>query len=143
MVPFILDKHPEALYFLIQYGTNDAWTPVPSGLGLQPEDDGYPGSFKDNIHQIITLIKNDLKVPYLAKVPIALGDYSYLNVMLQEYNQVIDKLVIENNIDVVPPDFYYFFDNNQDQIADGLHPNGIGYQSMAILWRDTLLNSIP
>ena len=140
LLPSILTKHPKAEYFLIQYGTNDAWAPTPSGLGLQLGNDGYAGSFKDNMQQIITLIKNDGRVPCLSKVPIALDPYSSLNTAIQEYNQVIDELVSDNNIVVVPPDFYTFFEVNQDQMADGLHPNGVGYQSMATIWRDVLTN---
>lgn len=140
LLPTILGMYPQARFYLIQYGTNDAWAPRPSGLGLQPADSGYPGSFKDNMQQIITLIKNAGRVPYLAKVPIALGDFGYLNTAIQEYNEVIDELVADNNIGIVPPDFYYFFENNPDQIDDGIHPNGVGYQSMAIIWRDALTN---
>jgi lysophospholipase L1-like esterase len=136
----IIAAYPEAQYVLIQFGTNDAWAPVPSGLGLYPENDGYAGSFKDNMQRIITAIQNANKIPYLAKVPVALGSLSYLNTSLQEYNDVIDELKKDNNIAITPPDFYCFFENNQDQMDDDLHPDGIGYQSMASLWRDTLLN---
>ena len=80
------------------------------------------------------------KIPYLAKVPKVFGVYDYQNGYLQEYNQVIEELVIENNINVVPPDFYCFFGANSDQIsADDIHPNGIGYQSMATIWFNTLM----
>jgi len=142
-LPAILNAHPEATYFLVQFGTNDAWTPRPSGLDLQPGDDGYAGSFKDNIQQIITAIKNAGKIPYLAEVPIAFDPYTALNPYLQLYNLVIHQLRTENSISVVPPPFYCFFESNPDQIADGLHPNGVGYQSMAILWRDSLMNLPP
>ncbi|MCE5242567.1 MAG: discoidin domain-containing protein [Syntrophobacteraceae bacterium] len=126
-------------YYLILYGTNDAWTPVPSGLGLRTGDSGYPGSYKDNMRQIMRKIKGAGKIPYVAKIPIASGQYAYLNTTLQEYNEVIDELAIEESVPVVPPDFYCFFSKNPTQIADGLHPNGTGYQSMAAIWRDTLL----
>ena len=63
---------------------------------------------------------------------------SALNPDLQEYNQVIDELVAANTIGVMPPDFYCYFENNPAQIADGLHPNGLGYQSMAQGWLDVL-----
>jgi lysophospholipase L1-like esterase len=52
---------------------------------------------------------------------------------------VIDELKESNNIPVTPPDFYCFFENNTDQIADALHPNGYGYQSMAAIWHDALI----
>jgi PKD repeat protein len=137
LLPSLLSEHPNSEYYLVQYGTNDAWDPVPSGLGLHPGDSGYPGTFKDNMQQIIDQIRADGKEPFLAKVPIAYEPYSYLNDDLNKYNQVIDELIGENNI----PDFYALFENNPDQIADGLHPNGTGYQSMAQEWHDVLVTA--
>jgi lysophospholipase L1-like esterase len=58
--------------------------------------------------------------------------------MIQEYNTVIDELVLTNNILVVPPAFYAYFQAHQGELADGLHPNGTGYQSMANLWFNAL-----
>src|SRR5262249_62411749 len=60
--------------------------------------------------------------------------------MLQINSRVIVHLVSipANNISVVPPDFYTFFSNNQSQYADLLHPNGVGYQSMANIWAQAL-----
>jgi lysophospholipase L1-like esterase len=135
LIPILLSRNPDAQYFLIEYGTNDAVTPVPSGSGLHQGDVGYAGSFKDNMQRIISAVKNAGKLPYLAKVPYSNGQYLARNTLYQGYNQVIDQLVAENNITVIPPDFYTWFQNNQNQLfSDGLHPNGIGYQSMANLW---------
>jgi lysophospholipase L1-like esterase len=58
--------------------------------------------------------------------------------MIQEYNVAIDELVLTNNILVVPPAFYAYFQTHQDELADGLHPNGTGYQSMGNLWFNAL-----
>jgi lysophospholipase L1-like esterase len=59
--------------------------------------------------------------------------------LYQGYNQAINELVAANNITVIPPDFYTWFQNNPNQLqSDGLHPNGIGYQSMANLWFNAL-----
>jgi lysophospholipase L1-like esterase len=139
LIPLLLPNHSDAQYFLIEYGTNDAVTPVPSGSGLHPGDAGYPGTFKDNMQRIITAVKNAGKLPCLGKVPYSNGQYLARNTLYQGYNQVIDQLVAENNITVIPPDFYTWFQNHQDQLySDGLHPNGIGYQSMANLWQAAL-----
>jgi YD repeat-containing protein len=131
-----LSNYPTAIYYLVLYGTNDADTfggPTPSGMGLNPGDPDYAGSYKDNMQQIISAIKAAAKIPYLAKVPFTpLSRYS--DTSIQEYNAVIDELVSVNGISVTPPDFYTYFKNHQDELADGLHPNGIGYQSMANLW---------
>jgi lysophospholipase L1-like esterase len=135
LIPVLLSRNPSAQYFLIEYGTNDATTPVPSGSGLTPADAGYPGTFKDNMQRIITAVKNAGKQPCLGKVPYSNGQYLARNTLYQGYNQVIDQLVVENTLTVFPPDFYTLFQNNQNQLSsDGLHPNGIGYQSMANLW---------
>jgi lysophospholipase L1-like esterase len=134
-----LSKYPSAKYFLVLYGTNDsdpAGPTVPSGLGLNPGDDGYDGSYKDNMQKIISAIKAAEKLPYLAKVlyiPFIPPDTSR-DTTIQEYNAVIDDLVVANGISVTPPDFYTYFKNHQGEFADGLHPNGVGYQSMANLW---------
>jgi len=138
LIPSLLSRHPDAQYVLIELGTNDAITPVPSGLGLHPGDSGYPGTFKDNMQRIITSIKNAGKLPYLAKVPYSTGQYTARNLLYQAYNQVIEELVIENRISVVPPDFYSYFQSHQNQLPDGLHPNGIGNQAMANLWFQAL-----
>jgi lysophospholipase L1-like esterase len=58
--------------------------------------------------------------------------------MIQEYNVAIDELVLTNNIAVVPPPFYAYFQTHQGELADGLHPDGTGYQSMANLWFNAL-----
>ena len=152
----ILQKHPNAGWYLVQYGTNDAnhFFPVPSGLGLNSGDPGYSGSFKDNMQKIINSINNSGKKVCLAKAPIASGngsgpyqdpDQAPINNLIKEYNQVIDELVNnpQNNVVITPPDFYSYFNYQdpvtgryryEDEYAEILHPNGVGYQSMANLW---------
>lgn len=161
-IPTALSLYPNAKKYLLMYGTNDSdiWAPVPSGIGLNPGDAGYPGTFKDNVQNIIDAINNAGKTVCLAKIPIALGDGPFSvpfadpdnaarNIMIKEYNQVIDELVNDasNAITLVPPDFYSYFNDIDpvtgnpryvDQYADNLHPNGLGYQSMANLWFDAL-----
>ena len=145
-----LAAHPESQRFLVQWGTNDArpWLPVPSGLGLSPGDGGYPGTFKDNMQQIIDAINAAGKEVCIAKPPIALGDgvesAPYANpdtgarsVLIKAYNQVIDELKndLSNSIVVTPPDFYSLFNENvaggkryDFEYTDNLHPNGEGYR---------------
>jgi lysophospholipase L1-like esterase len=158
----LLQKHTEAQRFLVQYGTNDAWPilPVPSGKGLEPGNPGYPGTFKDNMQQIIQAINNDEKEVCLAKPPIALGDSAdgepyedpdngQRSLLIKEYNEVIDELVSDssNQIDIIPPDFYGYFNYYDPQAGtyryeieyfDNLHPNGQGYHSMAEQWFEAL-----
>ena len=157
----LLLRHPNASRCLVQYGTNDAnpfGLPIPSGLGLNPDDPGYPGTFKDNMQKILDAINAAGQKVCLAKSPIALGDSSGTyqdpdqapgNILIKEYNQVIDELKnsFSNNILVIPPDFYSYFNYSdvpterrryEDEYADTLHPNGIGYRSMSNLWFQAL-----
>jgi len=143
-LPVVLARQSNSQYFLIQYGTNDGagLFPIPSGKGLSMEDSGYLGSFKDNMQQMIDIITSEGKSAYLAKAPFSL--YPSLNQKIVDYNIVVDELRSANNIQIVPPDFYSFFEANQDQLSDdNLHPNGNGYKSMANLWSYALLNPTP
>jgi len=118
---------------------------------LNPGDPGYPGTYKDNMQQIIDAVQGDGKEICLAKVPVALARCSTCdpypdppsqgdkNDLIKEYNDVIDELVTLNNITVIPPDFFSYFDlHYPDEYSDWLHPNGLGYQSMADLWKQAL-----
>ena len=138
ILPTVLDAHPKATYYLVQFGTNDGngSVNVPSGLGLSPGDSGYNGSYKDHMQRMINAIKAAGKIPFLAKVPYSLDAARIANIL--KYNQVIDELVAANGITVSPPDFYGWFQAYPDQLFDLLHPNGVGYQSMAELWKTVL-----
>ena len=136
----VIKRHPDGDYYLILYGTNDSLGsfPVPSGQGLNAGDPGYPGSFKDNMQRIIDTVVSAGKVPYLAKVPYT-GSGVTRNTLIQLYNVAIDELVVDNGIGIEPPDFFSHFQANPGQLIDTVHPNGLGYQSMAHLWRDALI----
>jgi lysophospholipase L1-like esterase len=117
-----LSINPSAQYFLIQYGTNDALVPAVSKT-----------TYKANMQAIITVIKDAGKHPYLAKVPYT-SDPLRSDAAIRDYNAAIDDLRSSNGIGVVAPDFYTWFQSHQSELADGIHPNGTGYQSMANLW---------
>jgi lysophospholipase L1-like esterase len=117
--------YPSASYYLILYGSNDASLPVPKAV------------YKANMQTIIDRIKAAGKTPILAKVPYATAS-GFNDASIQEYNAAIDELKIANGLQVIPPDFYAWFKSRPDQLADGLHPNGTGYQSMANLWFNAL-----
>jgi lysophospholipase L1-like esterase len=141
-ISLTLSTVPQAKYFLVMYGTNDARLPgpLPSGKGLRSGDPGYSGSYKDNLQRIISAIRSAGKIPYLAKVPYT--TWSSLDISsILEYNVVVDELVAANNIAVTPPDFYAYFQEHPDEISDGIHPNRIGYESMANLWFVALTQS--
>jgi lysophospholipase L1-like esterase len=141
-ISLTLSTVPWAKYFLVMYGTNDARLPgaVPSGKGLRPGDPGYSGSYKENMQRIISAILAAGKIPYLAKVPYATSPSIGIS-SVREYNVVVDELVAANDIAVTPPDFYAYFQKHQDEIPDGIHPNKIGYESIANLWFIALTQS--
>jgi lysophospholipase L1-like esterase len=132
----ILQRHPNGQRFLIMYGANDS---EPSGLGLHPGDSGYAGSFKESMQHMINDLNSAGKTPILAKAPPTPYD-SVRNSRIQGYNSVVAELVSDpnNHITVTPPDFFTYYSNHTEQLADGVHPNGVGYQSMANLWFQSL-----
>jgi len=139
LIQSLLLEHPGAQRFLIMYGTNDSGIPISSGLGLHSGNPGYAGSFKDNMQRIIDAIKSTGKVAVLAKAPVVLPVNGQRDLIVQDYNRVIDELVLANGIPVAPPDFHaYFATHYPTEYADTLHPNGLGYQSMANLWLQVL-----
>lgn len=138
----VVQKHPDAQRFLIMYGTNDAFASRTSGLGLNPGDAGYAGSFKAYMQQIIDVVIAAGKIPFLAKAPPLSPVGGANDLKVQSYNQVIDELVADptNNIGALPPDFHAYFATriSTHYIPDGIHPNGLGYQGMSALWLDVL-----
>jgi lysophospholipase L1-like esterase len=139
-VATIVNTYSLAKYFLLLYGANDVLFNVPSGVGKSSGQPGYLGSFKGNMQQIINVIRNAGKIPVLAKVLYQANPSA--DPGIQEYNQVINELVTQNSLTVTPPDFYNFFKTNPSLLPDGLHPNGIGYQSMSPLWYNSLGNVV-
>jgi lysophospholipase L1-like esterase len=134
----VLSANPKSQYFLIMFGTNDSIGDRASGLGLTAGDVGFANSYKDYMMQILDAVVAAGKTPYLAKVPYTLLADPQRNELIQEYNLVVDELVITYSIPVVPPDFYVHFEANQDQFADLLHPNGTGYAAMSTLWENAI-----
>ncbi len=145
----ILARTPAAQGYLMIYGANDSSNSVltPSGTGLSCDDivafatcdSGYLGSFKHNVQIIINAVNAAGKTMILGKAPPHLAIASR-NTTIAEYNVVIDELMIANGfIGYAAPDFQaYFTANPGEMTVDGLHPNGIGYSSMADGWCKTL-----
>ena len=134
-LPSVLNGHQEANYVLILLGTNDAYhAQLESGVGLLPGATGYAGSYKDYMQQIISTVAASGKTPILAKVLIVQPTSSEINPLIQEYNTVVDELVLSNAITFAPPDFYALFEGDPSLFADNLHPNGNGYIEIANNW---------
>jgi lysophospholipase L1-like esterase len=135
-------QYPNANYFLLMYGHNDASAQRPSGLGLTPQNPGYAGSYKDFMQRIITAVRATGKVALLAKHPAIIPLNGAADTVMQQYNMVIDELVAANAIPVVPPDFHtYFKTRTATHYSNTVEPNGIGYQSMAELWLQAILGA--
>jgi len=157
-LPSVVAAHPQATNYLIKFGNNDTFGifPRPSGVGLSPGNPGYPGSFKDLMQQIIDGLPNGVD-RNIAKITVTLGDSTTSaqfpdpvqnaprNLLIQEYNTVIDELIAipANNVSPGSPDFFNEFIINQryeTEYDDNIHPNGIGYQRMGDLWLEALTN---
>lgn len=135
-MPVLLARHPRANIVLIGFGTNDnGRTPRPSGLGKNPGDTGYAGSYKANMQAMVDMATAAGKQVYFQKVP-----YPGRTVALvEDYNRVIDELVTENGLRVTPPDLYTYFEGTYTtEYFDNVHPNGVGYRAMANLWKEAL-----
>ena len=127
----VLAHSPEAQAYLVMYGANDSGENVDSGLGLGPGQGGYANSFKDNLQQIIGAVLAEGKMIYLAKTPNYQFSASRTATIVQ-YNLVVDELIIENGFTYTPADLFSYFSANPGEfVADGIHMNGVGYQSMA------------
>lgn len=139
VISSIVANFPSANYYLVMYGTNDANNPpVPSGMGALPGEPGYGGSYKENMQRIVSAIVAAGKTPFLAYVPFNKLPDSFSDPSIREYNVVIDEVRSANGISTAPPDFYGWFQSHPSELGDWLHPNGIGYQSMATLWFNAL-----
>jgi lysophospholipase L1-like esterase len=114
---------------------------APSGLGLNPGEAGYAGSYKDNVQRIIDAVKAAGKTVILAKAPPVLPVNGTTDNAVQQYNLVIAELAANpaNGIPIAPPDFHSFFESRTaTEYFDTILLNGLGYQSMAQIWLDAL-----
>jgi lysophospholipase L1-like esterase len=138
----LLQRYPNANYFLLVYGHNDANVQRPSGRGLTPQSPGYAGSFKDYMQRIITAVQTAGKIALLGKTPAVIPVNGPEDTLIQEYNMVIDELVAANAIPVVPPDFHtYFKTRTATHYSNSVELNGVGYRSMADLWLQAILGT--
>jgi lysophospholipase L1-like esterase len=151
----VLSNNPNATHVLIQFGTNDARASTSVSVN----------DYRTNLRKIIRAVEDAGKRPLLAKIPIlyrgkdamqppcdaASASAQTVNQRIREYNEVIGQLAAEYNLEVergrplTPPDFYGYFESTNVDAAgksvkfdDCVHPNDMGYQSMARLWAAVL-----
>ena len=140
-------RYPNAQYWLILFGTNDALATAftPSGVDCVQGNPSYPsctGTFKGYIRQMVIELQDAGKIPLLAKVPYSSVADTDEDQRIQDYNTVIDQLRNDLGIQVVAPDLYtHFYLNPTELTADGVHPNGQGYVSIADFWFDVLTDN--
>ena len=129
-------SHPAATRVLMQLGTNDtgALSPIASGLGTTPPT---AGSYKDRMQSMIDTFAAVGWTPVLARAHALPPPRQNRDVLLQEYNQVVDELIIENGLQVAP-DFHCYFGMNTQLMPDGVHPDGQGYLDQAQIWFNVL-----
>jgi lysophospholipase L1-like esterase len=137
LISLLLQRDPNAKRFLVMYGTNDREA---NGLGLNPGDAGYAGSFKDNLQRIINDINSAGKTVVIAKPPVWQPLDNPDDLRVQGYISVIGELEANptNHLNIIGPDFHSYFASHPDEMHDTLHPNGVGYQAMASLWFQAL-----
>ena len=75
----IIARHPQATAYLLKIGMNDSYPllPTPSGLGLNPGDGGYPGSFKQRLQAILDALNATGNLIYVSNVNPPLSDFFY------------------------------------------------------------------
>jgi lysophospholipase L1-like esterase len=146
----VLQNNPAAQGYLLLYGANDARSSkiLPSGLGMNSAQPGYNDTFKGHMDQIFSAILAAGKQIFPGKALPKFENGSPngpnvapLNAALQEFNQVIDELLLEKGLSgsYTAPDFYsYFIAHPAEMDADGIHPNGNGYKSLARGWCESL-----
>ena len=114
-----LAQNPDARYWALGYGTNDAWGNATD-----------PARFKSNMQTVINRIRGAGRTPVLAKIPFA-SDGQHKTVGL--FNQAIDELNASNAL-LPGPDLFAWFLAHPDELKDGVHPTDKGIVSINRLW---------
>lgn len=140
----IASKHAQADAFLIMYGTNDTEA-ASAGGDLTP----IIADYKTKMREIVmaTLVRAPNANVFLAQIPPLIGRGARTN-LARSFNTEIRNLVTEFAVSnpgrvFLGPDYFGHFNSNQTELdSDGIHPNGMGYQSMGSLWFDALIGKI-
>ncbi|MBC2709782.1 MAG: hypothetical protein HGJ94_01840 [Desulfosarcina sp.] len=130
----ILERHPGANKVLLLIGTNDSFNGNPVD----------PDAFKASVVEVANSIVVDGKQVWLAEIlPTYIKDTwdpdTTRNTQIQKYNTRIQQIATDNPNDDIDlgPNFYAVFGSTA-LYADHLHPNDLGYQTMADAWHATL-----
>ena len=137
----VLARHPGANRALFLLGTNDVLS------SISPS----PGAFKDILQDLIDQSEAAGVAPMFAKIPPIFGVFKGTvytnpasrshNVLVRQYNAVIDELNDENLLKPGPDLYSALMPASGPLISlsrDNLHPNALGHSMMAQLWFNAL-----
>lgn len=118
-----LARNPDARFFCIGYGTNDA--------AGNTED---TTRFQANLDALVSRIQRAGRVPILATIPFAAdGQHRFI----PRFNAVIDELRRARSLPA-GPDLHAWFSAHPEELRDGLHPNDRGVTSINRLWAEAV-----
>jgi acyl-CoA thioesterase-1 len=118
-----LARNPDAHFWAIAYGTNDA-------AGNASETD----RFRKNMQTIVSRVRGAGRVAILATIPFA-SDGQHQNI--PTFNRVLNELRTANSLPA-GPDLYTWFAAHPDELRDGVHPNARGIVSINRLWGEAV-----
>lgn len=137
----VLKRHPGANRALFLVGTNDVLS------SISPS----PSAFKDILQDLIDQSEAAGVAPMFAKIPPIFGVFKGTvysnpasranNVLVRQYNAVIDALNDENGLQPGPDLYTALMPSSGPLISlsrDNLHPNALGHSMMARLWFNAL-----
>ena len=149
-----IERNPDSNRALLLLGTNDTRItgPLPSGAGCVGA--ACDNTFKGNMLGIINaLLAAGRERVYVGLIPPTFGNTvnsaphvdpinAGRNATTRSFNNVIiNELVPMTGVEL-GPDFYSCFlsaaENRFSLFAENIHPNALGYEMMAHLWRDVL-----
>jgi lysophospholipase L1-like esterase len=158
-VASIIERHPDNDATVMLMGTNDTnqGNPTTSGAGCSGAacNGTYKGYMLDIISQLQAAGRTTI---YLGLLPPAFGNGSFAAPYADPltgvrntatngviaYNTLIkDELVTLPGVEQGPDFFSCFLTPTRNRFSlfiDPLHPNGLGYQMMAELWHDWIVN---
>ncbi len=154
----IKERYPGMDRVIIGLGTNDAFTPIPSGLGCSGA--ACNNTFRSYLQTLVDKIRwlnyptntvpSNIEVRVATAPPVWIGgdpwNYS-ANVLIREYNQVITGEL--TGVTAGANLYSYFMPSAATTthrpylFSDALHPNGLGYELIATLWHNNLEPASP
>ncbi len=145
----ILNKstYSDVTHVLILFGTNDAKIEKDKGSITSVAIDSY----SEGMQAIIDAVRRTGREPLIAKIPPRLS--SSYNENIDGYNNAIENLIKTNRLGLrstsigkgyscyfTPPDLYSYFEKPSLFYKDHLHPNHKGYEGIAQLWFEALVD---